>query len=79
MMRLEINENVLNNTTRCSKNFACLSGNGQCLCKLTYCFNGKSYFIKPNGNLLCTYKVSFAGNVLCGCPTRKEIYNRYRI
>ena len=33
-MRLEINDNVLNNTTRCRKNFACLSGTGQCLCKL---------------------------------------------
>ncbi len=78
-MRLEINDNVLNNTTRCRKDFACLSGTGQCLCKLTYCFSGKSYFIEPEGNLLCNYKVSFSGSVLCGCPTRKEIYNRYRI
>ncbi|MEW6599330.1 MAG: hypothetical protein AB1499_00010 [Nitrospirota bacterium] len=78
-MKLEISEQAINNTKRCRKNFACLSGSGHCLCKLTYCFNGKSYFIKPERNLLCNYKVTFSGSVLCSCPTRKEIYNRYRI
>ena len=34
-MRFEINDNVLNSTTRCRKNFQYLPGTGQCLCKLT--------------------------------------------
>ncbi|MBI5664210.1 MAG: hypothetical protein HZC49_03825 [Nitrospirae bacterium] len=34
-MRAEINDNVLNNATRGSKNFAYMPGTGQCLCKLS--------------------------------------------
>jgi hypothetical protein len=33
-MRLEINDNVLNNATRCRKNFVYVHGSGLCLCKL---------------------------------------------
>ncbi len=33
-MRLEINDNVLNNTTRCRKDFVYVHGSGLCLCKL---------------------------------------------
>lgn len=79
MNRLLINENVLKDTRRCRKNFICLTGEGECLCELRYCYNGKSYFIKADNNTTCNYKVSFANHVLCSCPTRKEIYNRYRI
>ncbi len=78
-MRLEINEDTLRNTSRCKKQFVCLTGEGQCLCKAEYCLNGKVCFIRPGENLLCNYKVTYQNSFLCSCPTRKEIYNSYNM
>ena len=79
MLKLQIAENVIDETTRCRKEFACLAGTGECLCELKCCFSGKSYFVKPNGSITCNYRVSIGSNFVCSCPTRKEIYNRYSI
>ncbi len=79
MMKLEIQEEVLNGTTRCRKEFACLSGTGECLCDLKYCLGGKSYFIRADKDMPCNYKVNFGNYILCSCPTRKEIYNQYNM
>jgi hypothetical protein len=78
-MKLIISENAITETMMCKKDFVCLSGEGACLCELTYCLNGKSYFINPDKDKLCNYKVKYGTTFLCGCPTRKEIYNRYEI
>ncbi len=78
-MRLEINENVLEDTTRCKKEFVCLAGAGDCLCEVKYSINRKSFFIKCERIMLCNYKVSMGNYMLCGCPTRKAIYNQYQI
>jgi hypothetical protein len=77
-MKLKISENILNDTTRCRKNFVCLSER-DCLCEIKYCFDGKSFVIKPDKNIICPYKVSMVTLMLCSCPTRKEIYKRYNI
>ncbi len=79
MMRLQVNENVIEDTTRCKKQFACLSGGGACLCEVKYCLNRKSCFVNCESKLLCNYKVRYGNSSLCSCPTRKEIYNQYRI
>ncbi len=78
-MRLAISEDVLRDTTRCKKDFVCLTGGGHCLCKAESCLNGKVCFIKPGEDLLCNYKVPYMKAFLCSCPTRKEIYNSYSI
>lgn len=78
MMKLQISENIINDTTRCRKHFMCLT-EVKSLCKIKYCLNKKSYLVKPEKHKKCSYMV-FADNiVLCSCPTRKEIYNRYNI
>ncbi len=78
-MRLAINGNVIEDTTRCKKEFVCLSGAGDCLCEVQYSINNRSFFIKCEKKMLCNYKVSMGSYMLCGCPTRKEIYTRYQI
>lgn len=79
MLRLQITENVLSQTTRCRNEFVCLSGSGECLCELKCCYSGKSYFIKANRKKSCNYRVSIGLNYVCSCPTRKEIYKQYSI
>ncbi len=79
MMKLQVAENVIQNTTRCRNDFICLSGDGECLCELKYCYSDKFYFVKPGKKSLCSYKIAYLNSTFCSCPTRKEIYKRYSI
>jgi hypothetical protein len=79
-MKLAISEDVLGKTTRCSRNFACLSGDKECLCELESQINNQVFFIRNNQQCgICDYKMSFGFSYICNCPTRKEVYNRYKI
>lgn len=75
---LHINESTLKRTDKCMKNFACLT-EGACLCEISQGLNGNRHVIKYDRNKPCRYKVSKGNTILCGCPTRKEIYDRYHI
>lgn len=77
-MKLQIPENIINDTSRCRKDFTCLT-EGECLCNVKHCLNRKSYLINPDQCPQCNYRVSTGSVLLCSCPTRKEIYNRYNI
>jgi hypothetical protein len=48
-------------------------------CKVENCINEKVHFIKGVDNLSCSYKMSFGDSFFCTCPTRKEIFNKYRL
>lgn len=77
--KTEINEEILKNTTKCNKNFSCLSGNRNELCMVEYNVKDKIHFIKCTNTKFCSYKISFGYSYVCTCPTRKEIYNRYKL
>lgn len=79
-MTFEIDVDILNNTDKCKNNFSCLFNGKECLCNVERCINGNICFVKPlNGNRVCDYKLSWKNTFICNCPTRKEIYNRYKI
>ena len=75
-MKFDIDTDVLSQTTECTRDFACLSGNTQ-LCQVENCVNNKVHFIQCNHDTKCNYQISFGYSYICTCPTRKEIYNRY--
>jgi hypothetical protein len=77
-MKLQISENIVNDTTRCRKNYICLTEIDS-LCSVKYCLNGKSFVIRPDKNKPCSYMVFIGDVVLCSCPIRKEIYKRYNV
>jgi hypothetical protein len=77
-MKLQISEQILNDTTRCRKNFICLT-EIKSLCKIKYCLSGKSFIIKPEKHKPCSYMVFIENVVLCSCPIRKEIYKKYNV
>ena len=76
-MPLVINEGTLGRTTKCLKNFSCLNGDSDCLCKVNYCMLGELHVIDRQTLAPCQYCVPFISSYVCTCPTRKEIHNRY--
>ncbi len=77
-MKLAMNKDVINNTTKCKKGLSCLKGNEEILCEVNDCVDGKVLFILPKDNTgFCEYKMAFGYSFICNCPVRKEIYNNY--
>ena len=76
---LHIDERVLRETTKCANNFRCLSGDKSCFCEGIYSIGSDMIKIPLNPDRLCAYRLSYGYSYFCLCPTRCEIYNRYKI
>jgi len=77
-MNIKVDDNILQKTTKCGKNFSCLSG-GTSICSVELCIDNKIHFIKCVSNKSCGYRASFGYSYVCTCPVRKELYNNYKI
>ena len=77
--RLLVSEKTINETDKCDKNFTCLEEDGKNLCPIEDCVGGKVHFIKCLDSKPCQYKTFFGDGFVCCCPTRKELYNKYKI
>ena len=76
---MEINKKTINETIHCENNFECLENeNYSCLLmKIDNCIGEKVLFInctKTN----CYYKMNYGNSIICNCPTRTEIYHKYK-
>ena len=74
-----IDQNILAETTKCKNDFECLK-NEDYFCvtrKVEHCVNRAVYFTNCDINTSCNYKLIFGNDVVCHCPTRKEIFNKY--
>jgi hypothetical protein len=78
-MKIKLDNQIIEQATRCQKHFDCLSNEEHVYCDVEYCVDGKVLFIRCIGEENCEYKVQFGDSCMCTCPVRKEIYNRYRI
>jgi hypothetical protein len=78
-MKLFISDDIVQQTTMCKKHFVCLTGEKADLCEVKYCISDTSYFVKTDRSKICNYKVPYGSGFLCGCPTRKELYKRFKI
>lgn len=74
-----IDENIKNETKHCTNDFDCLKNvNHTCLLiKVDSHVNGKVLFIDCK-NHNCHYKMSYGNGTICNCPTRNEIYRKYK-
>ena len=75
---MEIKKEILDKTTKCHKDFNCFVHNNTC-CRVTQCINDEVHFVAYKENLNCKYKLHFADQIICMCPTRKEIYNKFGV
>lgn len=76
---MKIDEKIIKETIHCENDFECLKNeNYACLItKVDKCIDGKVHFINC-AKRSCTYRMIFGNSILCNCPTRKEIYNKYK-
>jgi hypothetical protein len=84
-MKIEISDEVIKRTTKCHVNFSCLNNeeNPECwddepLCPVTREINKDLLIVEGNDNFHCNYKSLFGDDIVCSCPVRYEIYERYR-
>jgi hypothetical protein len=78
-IKIEVPEEVLQKTTKCNKDFRCLSGQDAHLCRIICCIGHNSYFVKCLSDKDCPYLEPHKKTELCTCPVRNEIYLRYKI
>jgi hypothetical protein len=80
-MKFEVPEYIVKQTTRCDNNFLCLSEEWKPCGKANRIIEGKlvSVDIDPKLSRDCHYGVPFGWGYYCLCPTRVEIYKRYKI
>jgi len=78
MKFIEIDEKTLKETTKCDRDFICLSDIRQ-ICLINNCVAGTVHFIKCEHDVNCNYQIPFGNLFVCSCPTRKEIYNKYNL
>ncbi len=79
-MSYKIDKNIIDKTTNCECEFACLE-KGECpknKCKPTGAFNGYLW-VETEASMPCTYHMAFGKGNICKCPTRNEIYKKHGI
>ena len=77
-MDIQIDEDVKKSTTKCEKDFRCLVDKTYELCKVTESVHDNVLFIKCEEDNYCIYRMDFGNSYICNCPTRKEIYKKYK-
>ncbi len=77
MNNIKVNNEIIKKTTKCKKNFRCLSGETP-LCKVEERM-GEVIFIMCKEHDPCQYRSYFGYSQVCTCPVRKELYSRYKI
>ena len=77
-MEIGIDKNTLGKTTKCRRNFSCLSSETRHMCEVDYSDAGV-LFVKPKSREYCPYGMFFGDRFICNCPTRKEIHFRHKI
>jgi len=77
-VKLEIDELVVKKTNHCTHNFECLKNeNYHLIAKVERCLDGEILFVNC-GSRHCNYNMNFGNSTTCYCPTRKEIFKRYK-
>ena len=86
-MKIGISDEVIKRTTKCHSNFACLNdeeypkcSDGLAVCEIENHIAQNLLFVNFENNCSCNYSTPFgAGKIICKCPVRYEIYQRYSI
>ena len=79
-MEIQIDLKIAAQARRCGRQFACLSDGLEGLCKVKDIAVDRLTLIEDTGRQRCGYLVRFGHDaVVCLCPVRREICNRYGI
>jgi len=76
MPAFEIDQEIIDKTT-CEYEFACLKNNNtDFICKVDRCLDGICFLSSPKEQQ-CNNKIYYGDTVICNCPVRIEIYDKY--
>jgi len=78
-METHIEDYILQATNKCKKNFSCLNGQKDCMCKIIHSNNNHTVQIEGKPVSTCNYVLSMGAKMYCLCPIRNELYNRHKI
>jgi hypothetical protein len=78
-MLVQISDKAREETIGCQFSFQCLDDEKRCICIIEKCLEGDGCFLKTVKPQPCPYKMSFGYTYMCHCPTRIELFNRYKI
>ena len=78
-MIIKISDLTIKETTKCKKDFSCLSEKRKKLCKVTHTAENEVHFVECLDTEFCSYRMPFGNSFICKCPVRKAIYNQYKI
>jgi hypothetical protein len=77
---IKVSKAILKDTTNCRNNFACLSGETECMCEVIKSVSSyNAIVIKPKSIDSCKYFLPLDNTMYCLCPTKNEVYRRYHI
>jgi len=78
-MSLTINTEAVRKTTKCSSGFKCLTDETHpCCAPASTLIEGYGLFVHTARQHACPYKISFGNGFICYCPSRYEIFLRYK-
>jgi hypothetical protein len=75
---LKVDNQTIQKTTKCPSAFKCQSDEAYPLCAPESSIPGYGLFVQPPEANSCHYKMSFGNGFICTCPTRYEIFTRYK-
>lgn len=78
MVKIDISDFIIAKTTKCKRDFKCLSGNNSCMCEVLESGKVTTVKLKAKPESPCPYCYSFNTFHYCLCPTRNEIYKKYK-
>ena len=78
-MEIEVDQETIEATTECEKDFACLSSKERVYCPVEDLLLGRIPFVRCLHDEPCVYQSKLEGFAICTCPTRKAIYKKYQM
>jgi hypothetical protein len=79
-LALQVRKETIDHTTKCPRNYLCLTSNNRDMCLIDRPVSDEGLFIKGRvKHENCPYYIEFEYSYICDCPTRHEIYQRYNI
>ena len=79
-MAYKISKDVIHQTKKCRHNFECLNGNlDNCSCSAHHYLGVGGVVLKNDDkiNCFCDYLTTRGHSLICSCPTRIELLEKY--
>jgi len=78
-MAYQISQETINQTRQCTFAFQCLNDDGWGLCSVDRKVEGGGVFIHLKKRDNCRYSMFLGDAYVCNCPTRYELFERYKV